>query len=531
MLDAEPATLARATWLRIVVTDSEGVVAVERTLALTGAAPEVAFPARVPLTARDADPSRSFELVASLFDGAMPVDPPFSIARVAGGYVEDRVVELPVYFTDQCADLPDCGAGRTCWHGTCRGACFDVSDGAAAPRCTECERCVGARTCSPLADGAPCGCEESCSGGVCVSETAIQMVTAGAGHTCARDARSVYCWGRNADGELGIGGTASSNVPVLVDTGSAGTAGGMVDAGGVLRGFTCAVDYDSGELTCWGVNADGQLGAGDTTTRDTPVEIAGTAFQSVTLGGSHSCGLDTTGELWCWGRNAGGRLGIVRMVTEELEPQHVTPGRRWSDVCAGQHQTCAIDAADRSLHCWGQNVGGVLGLGSDMVDKYAPAALGFPGSEMPWSEIACGAYHSCALRSDGQVWCWGGNAHGQVGRGRTADVADPAPIASEHAFRHLDCGGSHCCAITTEAALYCWGDNTSGQVGIGTTVDPQPAPVWIAPGTEWLELGLGESHGCATQSDSSTWCWGSSSDGQLGLGDLPSSTVPARVCF
>jgi alpha-tubulin suppressor-like RCC1 family protein len=531
VLDAEPGTLARATWLSVVVTDSTGAVAAERTLAIGGATPDVAFPARIPLTARGADPSRSFELVASLFDGAMPVDPPFSIVRVAGGYVEDRVLELPVFFTDRCADRPDCGAGRTCWYGTCRGACFEATGGPAAPRCTECERCVGARTCAPLADGEPCGCEESCASGACVSETAIQIVAAGAGHTCARDAHDVYCWGRNTDGELGVGGRTASAVPVLVDTGSIGAAGGTIDAGGVMRGFTCAVDYDTGALACWGANSDGQLGAGDTTTRETPVEIAGTLFQSVALGGSHSCGLDTTGELWCWGRNAGGRLGIDRMVTEERSPQHVTPGRRWSDVCAGQHQTCAIDAADRSLHCWGQNVGGVLGLGSDMVDKYAPAPLRFPGSEVPWSEIACGAYHTCALRSDGQVWCWGGNAHGQVGRGRTADVSDPAPIASELPFRHLDCGGSYCCAITTEGALYCWGENTSGQIGIGTTVDPQPAPVLVAPGTEWSELGLGDSHACATQTDASTWCWGQGADGRLGLGDTEPRTVPARVCF
>jgi alpha-tubulin suppressor-like RCC1 family protein len=123
-------------------------------------------------------------------------------------------------------------------------------------------------------------------------------------HTCAiKGSGSLFCWGGNSDGELGLGDDTTRDVPVQVGSDTNWTA---VRAG---KYFTCGVK-GAGTLFCWGINNYGQLGIGSLDSDDSPVQV-GTAsnWTSISTGGYQAAGLRTGGALYTWGRNAQGQLG------------------------------------------------------------------------------------------------------------------------------------------------------------------------------------------------------------------------------
>ena len=534
VLAAGPASASRATFLRLSVVDHDGVE-VERRVVSLGPAGEVILPARVPITARGGDSARRFELVAELFDGGPPPlegGTPFNLLRVRSGFSPGRVVELRVELTDACIGRSECGPGRTCFHGVCRGACFEpIEDELGAPVCSECETCSGSGLCAPLPLGTACGCPgESCQAGRCETTHPITLVTGGRDHSCALPGeRDLHCWGGGSRGQLGVAGTTGETSPILVGAGYR-----TVDAGGrqPSAAHTCAILERTAELYCWGANDEGQLGLGVLGDRSTPARaVTSVELQEVSAGGEHTCALTRTGEIHCWGRNVYGQLGAGRSEASLSLPTRVAADVMFEDVCAGDSHSCAI-ATDGSVHCWGQNDDGQLGLGADRAAKSTPvrvAAL----AQATHRSIACGNFHTCALATTGVISCWGGNQFGNLGRGGgLADDADPAPIDSTLAFAALACGGSHCCAIAEGSArLYCWGGNREGAVGDGTTLDARATPIWVAPGTRWTDVGPGHRHTCAVQDGGALYCWGDNAAGQLGVGDAAPRLVPARVCL
>lgn len=146
-------------------------------------------------------------------------------------------------------------------------------------------------------------------------------ITAGAGHSCAlRAGGEVVCWGANASGQLGDGTTRASAAPVavvgLATTLHIAAGGGLRD--GRLVGHTCAIDK-SFFVQCWGRNVEGQLGIGRADDSARPVAVLGPTDQSdepnladmigIAAGGFHSCSLDHDGPVFCWGDDTSGQLG------------------------------------------------------------------------------------------------------------------------------------------------------------------------------------------------------------------------------
>jgi alpha-tubulin suppressor-like RCC1 family protein len=130
--------------------------------------------------------------------------------------------------------------------------------------------------------------------------------------------------------------------------------------------------------------------------------------------------------------------------------------------------------------------------------------------------IAAGLHHSCVLRENGAVACWGGNAKGQLGDGTTADRSAPVQAQGVGDAVELALGRSHSCARRKNGAVVCWGSNERGQLGAGIDTKASARPVTVRGLTDAIALASGDDHVCAVKADSSVLCWGHNADGQLG---------------
>jgi alpha-tubulin suppressor-like RCC1 family protein len=282
--------------------------------------------------------------------------------------------------------------------------------------------------------------------------TALQL-SPGASHTCARlDDGSVKCWGANFSGQLGLGDTIDrgdgpaelgTSLP-SVDLGPGRTALQVV-AG---AGHTCA-RLDNGAVKCWGRNFEGQLGLGDRQNRgDAPGEMGGslpfvdlgpgrTALQ-ISSADLHVCAVLDNRSIKCWGVNTQGRLGLgdpqdrgggPLQMGSSLPFVDLGPGRTALEVAAGTQHSCArLD--NGSIKCWGFNFFGEVGLGDTQPRGDAPLEMGanLPsidfGPGLTAIALVAGSNHNCAHLGNGSVKCWGRNLEGQLGLGDAQNRGD-----------------------------------------------------------------------------------------------------------
>jgi alpha-tubulin suppressor-like RCC1 family protein len=288
-----------------------------------------------------------------------------------------------------------------------------------------------------------------------------QAVTAGQYHACALDSSNLLtCWGRADSGQLGK--ILSSGKPVangeivqLADSDWATVAAGAY--------HTCAKKQDN-SLWCWGQNFSGQLGLGVSAPQeeDTPTKVGDDmTWAMLTVGSSHVCATKTDTTVWCWGSNSDGQIGSGSSATMFVPAQIGSAGVVW--VAAGASHTCAT-YSDGSLACWGGNDAGQLGDGTT-AKKNVPTPVTGNG----WALVSAGGSHTCAIKTDGTLWCWGSNTSGQLGDGSSVGHIQPTQVKSvTGTWSALSLGNSHTCGLLSTGSLYCWGDNSKGQIGVGT---------------------------------------------------------------
>lgn len=344
-----------------------------------------------------------------------------------------------------------------------------------------------------------------------------RMVDAGAAHACGLHYdKSLWCWGRNDSGQLGIGMLARDverTEPVQVGTALWSSVSTSADT-------TCGIQED-GSLWCWGRNAVGQLGDGSMANRFEPVRIgdAQATWKAVVAGWDHSCALDSLDVMWCWGAGADGQRGDGSM-GRSLVPTRVSGVTSWKTLGLGIRHTCAI-ATDDSLWCWGLNDHGRLGLGDNSPQfQYVPARVGTE----TWRSLGVGGEFACAVTIGGAVRCWGANQYGQLGEGSTSNRTAPT-VAGQDEFTdytEVMAGEGHVCGLRAEGELRCWGRNHRGQLGLDLTVTSRPTPTLIAVdgiASPWAKLGLGQRTSCAIDAAGQLWCVGNASHGALGTGE------------
>lgn len=292
-------------------------------------------------------------------------------------------------------------------------------------------------------------------------------LSAGNVATCALTGTGAFsCWGSDQYGTLGDGAVDGSRTTPSTPSGGPFTA-----ISTTLH--ACALD-GAGQAFCWGGNTYGQVGNGSTTAADAPVAVAtALRFSDISSGQFHSCALTAEGVAWCWGRNDSGQLGVSG-TGDRLTPVQVSTALRFTRIASGYSHTCALDLESRAW-CWGRGAEGQLGYGST-AGSIAPVSV---GRGMAFAHLSTFAFFNCGVDAGGNGWCWGRNDDGQLGDGTLTTRSLPVPVAgAPHAFSRIESGVSHTCAVKTNETVWCWGSNSVGQLGNGTTTaSTTPVPV------------------------------------------------------
>ena len=146
--------------------------------------------------------------------------------------------------------------------------------------------------------------------------------------------------------------------------------------------------------------------------------------------------------------------------------------------------------------------------------------------------------HTCALRVDGTVWCWGVNQDGQLGDGGNEDSLIPVQVVRSEGqpltdIRAISSKSSHVCALDATDRAWCWGSGSSGQLGNGMIEDRNHASLVMTSDQEALSgiarISAGDAHSCAVLNDGTAWCWGSRLHGRLGDGGSTTGLAPHPV--
>lgn len=360
-------------------------------------------------------------------------------------------------------------------------------------------------------------------------------------HSCAvRTDGALLCWGRRF-------GDGSDLVPtpqavVLAE----------VDDVAVGESFACALRRDR-HVWCWGANDFGQLGDGTRTTRRDPVQVADLDdVAQIAVGGLHACALRRGGSLWCWGSNGEGQLGLgtvdgsCPVADERGGGRTICPTARavadYRDVITialGLGHSCAVRSAGEVM-CWGSNTQGQTG---QPFESGAGCLLGSTQCTSSPSRVSLGVLSrasavvglnasSCAI-DGGSVQCWGDWRRTLTGAPLDADPM-PQPMremTDAVEFLAMQAGVGALCVRRQGGAVACVGNNREGALALPAGSTTVSRFTEVPALRNLREIAIGRSHGCGVDAAGRVHCWGDNTAGQLGDGTMASRSEPAPIQY
>jgi alpha-tubulin suppressor-like RCC1 family protein len=321
--------------------------------------------------------------------------------------------------------------------------------------------------------------------------------------------------GACSGGVKGSGGTPAGPPPPPPAPRPVAVAAGM--------DFTCAV-MDSGAMKCLGNNFEGHLGNGTVVTNGYPtldptlvVSLAGaTAASSFSF---DTCAVVAGGLVACWGATYYDMLGRNAPPDYTAVPILLSDITGATAVAAGSGHTCVL--AGGVARCFGS--AWANGSPTSSVDPVTVASTN--GS----TAISAGEHHTCVI-TGGIAECWGNDLNGALGRPTNYPGAQEtaAPVTGLGPVTAIAAGADSSCAVRADTTVWCWGLNTYGQLGNGTTggYSQEPVPTGISGA---IAVAEGYDHACALLQGGVVKCWGSNACWNLGTRDVVSSATPLEV--
>lgn len=351
----------------------------------------------------------------------------------------------------------------------------------------------------------------------------VTQIEVGSQHSCVlKSDTSIWCWGNNQDSQLGNSPYYYSFRQIqLRDSRNRPFLSSKAVSAGVYH--TCAL-RTNGTVWCWGRNGNGQLGDRTKTNNKYPVQVIradGIALSGIThidAGVDSTCARDSSGFVFCWGNGSSVGAQLVYK-SDGFALQALT-------ISNSHDHACAIGLT-RTVWCWGEGSYGRLGNNSGFDTSTAVEVQVSTGGNLSGiTQVATGEAHTCARKSDSTLWCWGWNGSGQIGDqtqdARYQAVAVMTGVSAVNDAKVVFTGYYHSCYITTTNVLKCWGHNWAGQVGNGTQI-AQLEPVSVKRANWSTMNGVtsgsgGQDHTCVVATGSVVWCWGFNYYGQVGDG-------------
>lgn len=288
---------------------------------------------------------------------------------------------------------------------------------------------------------------------------------------------TLWTWGTNSSGRLGLNDRTDRVSPTQVGT---GTNWSQVVAGAANMYFiqTNGVSWSTGTGTI------GAIGEGLLISRSSPVQVGGSSFGEVTAGSQVAFGV-LNGNLSTWGVNNSGVMGIntvARSTATFVGSPYKQP------KVSNLNHVMYIGTTNGTL--WGAGGNNYGQLGKDNRITYSsPVQV---GALYGWDKLAVGPLHSMSIKTDGTLWSWGKNSDGQLGLGDTIHRSSPVQIGTDTNWSAIVGNNStssngYSVALKTDGTMWTWGDNSSGQLGVGDFIS-RSSPVQVGLINNWTYI-------------------------------------------
>ncbi len=368
-----------------------------------------------------------------------------------------------------------------------------------------------------------------------VLEGLAQVATGGYHSVALTTDGRVYTWGRNNFGQLGDGTTTDAAAPTQVDT-SGVLDGVTISYVATGHNYTLAIDSE-GRAYGWGANTDGQLGDGTRTRSSVPVAVdtsgvlAGVRLASIDGGTYHSVALSDDGRAYAWG------FGSVRLgsgtfpdigVPVAVDASEVLKDVELTQVSASGGYTVVL-GSNGFAYAWGSGYYGEFGDGGATPSAPTPIRIGTTGavSDMTFTHVSTGSYHTVLLGSDERVYTTGDNGFGQLGDGTKKGRSTFAPVDTAGALDGVDVLRVAAVSYSTvvlggDSRTYAWGLGHCGEDGNAPALSPTRTG-HDHEGTDVVltDVSSGPWHVVTLAADGRAYAWGDHQGGQARRDSLP----------
>ena len=405
---------------------------------------------------------------------------------------------------------------------------------------------------------------------------------------------TLWAWGSNTWGQLGLN-TSTTGISSPAQVGALSNWSQVASG----FGFTAALQ-SNGTLWSWGLNSQGQLGINTTTNYSSPVQVGTQSIwtQLVTNNSSlyvttvpFMAGIQSPGTLWTWGSNVNFALGY-NSTSYTSYPQQLGASNAWVGFPTGSQNNIwgAAINSNNNLYVWGVNSNRILNSNYYNNDNagvtingaavivtpvpldptlstpiksvsigdqfgvyvqsngtlwswgnlsYGQTTAPYPTSYMlvpartymsNWASLGqppLGSYSS-SIQSNGTLWTWGLNSSGQLGQGNTTNYSSPVQVGASSTWTQVAGGLTFQLAIQSPGTLWSWGAGANGQLGQSNTTN-YSSPVQVGALSAWTQISAGAQHSTAIQSPGTLWSWGNNAFGQLGLNTTTGTSSPIQV--